>query len=613
MLITLPIQKFWRWHIKSENKINKADKVQVKNKEVLENILRVLSMLEKAFDRLKRKNWHNPDQYPEFIFEVESLLIFTRKWIADFKAFSDTSTFISRIGVMAEKLGRLIANLISECEPVNGKKREKKSRSNQERSKILDTLSSMAKRIADMVESLKPSENDIGIEMEKALSISFEQHLSKMIMVLKKREPISKRGRKTIIFPWSDADYYLVVVNDRVQFRDSVLRKLSSHGHCYGHHPDCKGEKGYLLKGFRKTPRKTIMKGGEQRTFPIRIIECNGCGERFSLLPSFLPREKHFCIEIIGDILRSICLFSQSIRAAFESSNLTGRKLKSIQTILNWIKWMGFHHPAEILMRAKVKSSGYFQEDEGFEKEPDLRTYSVVMVDSENLLVWHIDYVDHVDEETLCKSFSKFAERIDFKLLGVTKDKWQSSTNALKAVFHQIWIGFCHRHFMKKFLNALYNWEKESKSGVKEVKRIYKKVKKILSTSNSGIALKNRIEMAGEPSFDHPSIGPVLDELKKNAVHYTVNKKRNGIKKTTSLVDNFLKTVKRKLRQVESFRDRKSSTALLRAIANVRNFVPFMSGAKNAHQSSFMMAGGGTFDLPWIQVMNLHNAFLFAK
>ena len=32
----------------------------------------------------------------------------------------------------------------------------------------------------------------------------------------------------------------------------------------------------------------------------------------------------------------------------------------------------------------------YLQEDEGFEKEPDLRTYTVAMVDSESLPVYGI-------------------------------------------------------------------------------------------------------------------------------------------------------------------------------------------------------------------------------
>jgi hypothetical protein len=36
-----------------------------------------------------------------------------------------------------------------------------------------------------------------------------------------------------------------------------------------------------------------------------------------------------------------------------------------------------------------------------------------------------------------------------------------------------------------------------------------------------------------------------------------------------------------------------------------------MSGAKNVGKSPFMLAGGETYDLPWMQVINMHNGFLF--
>ncbi len=588
------------------------DRNGTKNREIITNILRNLSMLEKAFDRLKRKNWHNKNQYPDIIFEIETLLISIRSWINSHKAFYGVSAFIWLLGTGVDRIGGLIGNLVTDCNPEKGKRKEKKSRSERERTKILESLFSMVNNMAERVELLKPSDMSVGAEIEKALLISFERHLSQP-NDLKKRELISRRGRKTCVFPCSDADHYIVLVDDRKRFKYEVVDKLASFGHYWGHKPCCKGEKGYRMKGFRQIPRKTIMIGGKQEIFPIRMVQCIGCGEKFSILPSFLPREKNFCMDIIGETIRSVCLFCQSIRGAFEITALTGRKLKSIQTIMNWIKWMGFLHPAEILTRAGVKGSGYFQEDEGFEKEPNLRTYSVAMVDSENMLVWHMDYVDRVDEETLCESFENFVERIDFKVCGVTKDKWRASTKALKSVFHRVWIGFCHRHFLKKLWEALSQWRKETGSNVGEIKRIYGKVKKILATANSQTTLKIQTDMAWEPAFDHPAIRPVLDGLKKNAVHYTVYKRRKGIKKTTSLVDNYLKIVKRKLRQAESFRDRNWTAAFLRSMANVRNFVPFMPGAKNAHQSPFMLANGTTYDLPWIQVMNVHNAFLFVE
>jgi hypothetical protein len=145
------------------------------------------------------------------------------------------------------------------------------------------------------------------------------------------------------------------------------------------------------------------------------------------------------------------------------------------------------------------------------------------------------------------------------------------------------------------------------------VKRLYKKFKKAMETASSGVGLKVKIEslLMSEQAFSHSLFRPVIKVIKKNAVRYTVNKKRNGIKKTTSPVDNFLKIVKRKLRQSESFRDRHRTGIIFRAMADLRNFVPFMPGSKNAHKSPFMLARGETYSQPWIQAMNVHNAFLF--
>ncbi len=306
-------------------------------------------------------------------------------------------------------------------------------------------------------------------------------------------------------------------------------------------------------------------------------------------------------------------LSAHSLNSALVNFKLTGCELKSKQTLLNWIAWIGTHHPAAVLSRAGVTSAGYFQEDEGFEKEPNLRTYTVAMVDSATMLVWHLDYVDHVDADTLCASFLKFVEHIDFKVLGVTKDKWQASTQAIKEVFYRVWIGFCHRHLLKKIRCALSEYQTQTQCSSKEVKSAYDEFKKILATATSKANLEVKLNMSKQAAFLHPALSAVIKEVKKSAVHYAANKQRSGIKPTTSLVDNFLKTVKRKLRQVESFRDRKYTALLFQAMANVRNFVPFFSGAKNAHKSPFMLAGGQTFDLSWIQVMNMHNAFLFTN
>ena len=127
----------------------------------------------------------------------------------------------------------------------------------------------------------------------------------------------------------------------------------------------------------------------------------------------------------------------------------------------------------------------------------------------------------------------------------------------MKSIFYKVWIGFCHLHYLKKLNKALASYQKETKCPWKEIKELYGKVKKILDTATHAGALKINIpKNLNDKAFKHPLLKERIDDLRKNAVQYTSHKKRSGITITTSIVDNFLKIVKRKLKQVESFRDK---------------------------------------------------------
>ena len=582
------------------------------NLEILEDILRILTLLEQRLNQVARKNYHSRSQYPNLFFEIESSLHVIRAWIQDFRCFCGVATFGPMLIVSLEELSVLIESFFDTATPMKGKKKTKRTILLQEEKRNRESIRKMLKHVKKKVGGIHSCVASIGCELEDAVLKSFQHHLDGGYKN-RIRASVSKRGEKTYVFPCSDKKAYLKIVENRNRFRKEVADDLESCAHITGHKDSCKNSKKYVLAGFRSTDRKTFMGGGKQENFPIRMVKCVDCGQRFSMIPSFLPREKHFGITLIGNIIRGITLRGGSLRAAMESFDLTGTSIKSRQTILNWLRWFGTLHPAEVLVRAGVKGSGYFQEDEGFEKESGFRTYTAVMVDPENFLVWHLDYLDHVDEESLVGSFEKFVERIDFKVLGVTKDKWTASTNALKRVFRQLWIGFCHRHCLRKFRDRLSQYQKETGCADKEVNKLYQDFKKAINTSSSKASLEVQINFLKDEAFKHPLLRQVLDEAKKNAVYYASNKIRRGIKKTTSIADNFLKIVKRKLRQVESFREQESAGLLFRAMANVRNFVPFTSGSKNAHKSPFMLARGETHDLPWVQVMNMQNAFLFTE
>ena len=138
-------------------------------------------------------------------------------------------------------------------------------------------MRTMADSLAERIESLKPSQTVVGSAIEEALSASFERCAAQPTQIKGERS-ISKRGIKTIVFPCTDGAGYVRLVNDGKRFKREVVEKLPELGLVLGHKPGCEG---YCMKGFRRNPRKTAMRGGKRETFPVRMVQCLGCRERW--------------------------------------------------------------------------------------------------------------------------------------------------------------------------------------------------------------------------------------------------------------------------------------------------------------------------------------------
>jgi hypothetical protein len=576
------------------------------------NMLRSLSMLKKAVGRLVRQTYQARSQYPTLFFQIETAIEDLRAWVRRYRFFSGLSAFQVVFDERLQALRQLIGQLQEHCRPCVKSKNRQKSRPYQAYRKLCRAIEKMLSHRGSPVPPCVSIRSVMEWALEGALRTAVDR-LREFSAPRTMAPSVSQRGERTTIFAWSQPEGYLELVMDAKRFRREVIEALEQSRHGTGHCACCKEKRHYTLIGFRSQPRKTLLPGGQQAEFPIRMMRCSACGAKFSLLPSFLAREKHFALDIIGHAVNKLVLFGQSLQATLADLTILVPGGHSKQTLLDWLTWFGTLAPATILTRAGIQGTGYFQEDEGFEKESGLRTYTVALVEPETLLVWHLDYVDAVNEEMLCESFEQFVDHIRFHVLGVTKDTWQPSTKALKHVFHALWIEFCHRHELKKWRQALSAYQDETHCSATERQRLYRRIKTLLDTAESSVVLKLKLKTLEreETAFQHPILRKRLKSLNTNAVRYTSHHKRNGLTKTTSIVDNFLKLVKRKLRQVESFRDQECTRIFFRAMATVRNFVPFLSGAKNAHQSPFMLAQGETYGLPWIQVMNIHNAFVF--
>lgn len=110
------------------------------NEKGLANILRILTMLEKAIERLLRQNYNQRCQYPAIVLEIEEAFNNLRAWIQDYKIFSCLGVFNSLLGITLKELGDMIGQLIAESKPVAGKKAIKKNKKNNSTEDFVNQL-----------------------------------------------------------------------------------------------------------------------------------------------------------------------------------------------------------------------------------------------------------------------------------------------------------------------------------------------------------------------------------------------------------------------------------------------------------------------------------------
>jgi len=97
------------------------------DKKELDNVKRILTMLEKALERLLRRNYYNRNQYPKIALEIEEGINTLRGWIDDYQVYGTLPGFHLQIGLAMKDLESKIGQLTAMCKPSSGKKRIKKT------------------------------------------------------------------------------------------------------------------------------------------------------------------------------------------------------------------------------------------------------------------------------------------------------------------------------------------------------------------------------------------------------------------------------------------------------------------------------------------------------
>ena len=256
-----------------------AEPIIIDGKQV-DNIKRTLTMLEKALERVLRRNYYNREQYPPLALEIEEQIKVLRGWVKDYQLYSSFQSFRVQVGLAMKELEGKIGQLMALCKPSAGKRRVRKNQQVQEHLELCKSIDAMLDHIAEYLEKWQ-SDTVIGIAIEKGLQRAFENQCIKKHE--KESHPVSGRGEKTYIFACASKEEYLYLVNDKRRFTAEVVDKLNGYPHATGHKSSCRGPKEYVLIGFRPHDRKIIMPTGQQEQFPVRMVKCKNCKERLSV------------------------------------------------------------------------------------------------------------------------------------------------------------------------------------------------------------------------------------------------------------------------------------------------------------------------------------------
>ena len=108
----------------------------------VDNVLRTLTTLEKALDRLGRLNYLERKQYPQIFLAVEESLNEVKVWITENRLFSSLKMMYQPLIVFIKTLSDFICQLWDTFKPKNGKKHIDRTRKSKERQSIFKSINS---------------------------------------------------------------------------------------------------------------------------------------------------------------------------------------------------------------------------------------------------------------------------------------------------------------------------------------------------------------------------------------------------------------------------------------------------------------------------------------
>ena len=166
----------------------------------IDNVLRTLTMVEKALDRLGRLNYYERAQYPPIFLAVEETLGQIRVWIGENSHFCSLKALYQSLSELLDTLSCLVEELWDCCHPKPGKKAMKKARKIMQKRSIFNSINTMLSNLKESIRSWPDSQTAMARGIDKAVIAALKRDFVKGL-IDKISHAVSQRGEKTYVFP----------------------------------------------------------------------------------------------------------------------------------------------------------------------------------------------------------------------------------------------------------------------------------------------------------------------------------------------------------------------------------------------------------------------------
>jgi len=462
-------------------------------------------------------------------------------------------------------------------------------------------------------EPAKESRKPVGAETgDETQTEGEEKKRIPLRMVLRPGVLLTKCGlqlRPIIARLGQDASEYLALWQDKEQFKAAIAHLLGRP--C----PLCEGESGFKCIGSDK--RSVIPVGEKERVwFRVQKVACRDCGRITRILPTFcIPFKSHHA-QTIQNVLENCWRRNTSYRDTTGILNQTrpadgqyqGHTLPYewtiwlgglVITLPQFLVWLGLSLPRHGLL-----DEYFMEQDNGTDNH---RIFAVTVQDPESTAIWNIVRVDRNDTEAF-KQTLQHLQQVGIQLRAITTDGWPAILRAVREELEGTVHLLCYFHAKKNVFETLEKYRRAKKlpKDAPELTRLQQAFFNILDAPDAK-RYRARLRKLTKQVADEPILLSRCRSFQKKSQFNTWRLRSPLLAATTSLVELSFKFLTRKVESMYSFRKSRCNAAQksLTVWALVRNFVPYLPGAKYAGQRPAELAGVDLEGLPWLQFINL--------